>query len=109
MTVNFKLDAMTELRKFIWTKLVEYKIFDEDDYWSDNLNENIVPNVSSMVRGEELLELLNYIIEYLITHVHSYHGLPPVPTTTNGATTTELMKKMMDAYQKVLSQNFKIN
>jgi hypothetical protein len=76
---------------------------------ADFINENIVPNVSSMVRGEELLELLNYIIEYLITHVHSYHGLPPVPTTTNGATTTELMKKMMDAYQKVLSQNFKIN
>lgn len=45
MTVNFKLDAMTELRKFIWTKLVEYKIFDEDDYWSDNLNENIIPIV----------------------------------------------------------------
>jgi hypothetical protein len=45
MTVNFKIDAMTELRKFIWTKLVEYKIFDEDDYWSDNLNENIIPIV----------------------------------------------------------------
>ena len=62
-----------------------------------------------MVRGEELLELLNYIIQYLITHVHAFHGLPPGPTTTNGSTTTELMKKMMDAYQKVLSQNFKIN
>jgi hypothetical protein len=75
----------------------------------DFINENVVDNVSSMVRGEELLELLNYIIQYLITHVHSYHGLPPVPTTTNGSTTTELMKKMMDAYQKVLSQNFKLN
>lgn len=75
----------------------------------DFISENVVGNVSSMVRGEELLELLNYIIQYLITHVHSFHGLPPVPTTTNGSTTTELMKKMMDAYQKVLSQNFKIN
>ena len=75
----------------------------------DFINENVVGNVSSMVRGEELLELLNYIIQYLITHVHSFHGLPPVPTTTNGSTTTELMKKMMDAYQKVLSQNFKLN
>lgn len=75
----------------------------------DFINENIVPNVSSMVRGEELLDLLSYIIQFMVTHVHSFHGLPPVPTTTNGSTTTELMKKMMDAYQKVLSQNFKLN
>jgi len=43
MTANYKLDAMLELRKFIWTQLKNRNIFDEDDYWSDNLNENIVP------------------------------------------------------------------
>lgn len=43
MTANFKLDAMLELRKFLWNELKTRDIFDENDYWSDNLNENIVP------------------------------------------------------------------
>ena len=45
MTVNYKLDAMLELRKFLWKELTDRKIFDKDDYWSDNLGENIVPIV----------------------------------------------------------------
>jgi hypothetical protein len=45
MTANFKLDAMLELRKFLWNELKNRNIFDEDDYWSDNLNENIIPIV----------------------------------------------------------------
>jgi len=45
MTANFKLDAMLELRKFLWNELKTRNIFDEDDYWSDNLNENIIPIV----------------------------------------------------------------
>jgi len=45
MTTNYKLDAMIELRKFLWNELKTRNIFDEDDYWSDNLNENIIPIV----------------------------------------------------------------
>ena len=45
MTVNYKLDAMLELRKFLWQEMVARKIFDDEDYWSDNLNENIIPIV----------------------------------------------------------------
>jgi len=43
VTANYKLDAMLELRKYLWDQLSSRNIFDEDDYWSDNLNENIVP------------------------------------------------------------------
>ena len=43
MTANYKLDAMLELRKYLWKELHTRNIFDEDNYWSDNLNENIVP------------------------------------------------------------------
>jgi hypothetical protein len=43
VTANYKLDAMLELRKFLWDQLSTREIFDADDYWSDNLNENIVP------------------------------------------------------------------
>lgn len=45
MTANFKLDAMLELRKFLWNELKTRNIFDDEDYWSDNLNENVVPIV----------------------------------------------------------------
>lgn len=40
---NYKLDAMFELRKYMWNKMKDSNIFDSDDYWADNLNENIVP------------------------------------------------------------------
>jgi hypothetical protein len=43
MTANYKLDAMLELRKYLWEELYTREIFDKDEYWSDNLNENIVP------------------------------------------------------------------
>lgn len=43
MTANYKLDAMIELRKFLWNELTTRNIFDDEDYWSDNLNENLVP------------------------------------------------------------------
>jgi hypothetical protein len=36
---------MLELRKFLWKELTDREIFDKDDYWSDNLGENIVPIV----------------------------------------------------------------
>ncbi len=43
MTVNYKLDAMLELRKYIWTKLQAAEIFNPDDYYSDNIGETLVP------------------------------------------------------------------
>jgi hypothetical protein len=43
MTANYKLDAMFEIRKYLWENLVEYNIFDEDEYYSDNLSQTIIP------------------------------------------------------------------
>jgi hypothetical protein len=43
MTVNYKLDAMLELRKFLWSRLTALGIFDDQEYYSDNLAETIVP------------------------------------------------------------------
>jgi len=42
---NYKLDAMFEIRKFLWSRLTALNIFNEDDYYSDNLNETLVPIV----------------------------------------------------------------
>jgi len=43
MTVNYKIDAMLELRKYIWSKLKSTEVFNEDDYYSDNIGETLVP------------------------------------------------------------------
>lgn len=43
MTPNYKLDAQYELRKFLWQKLLAAGIFDDNDYYSDNLGETIIP------------------------------------------------------------------
>lgn len=43
MTANYKLDAMFEIRKYLWDQFIEYKIFDEDDYYSDSLNNTVIP------------------------------------------------------------------
>jgi hypothetical protein len=40
---NYKLDATFELRKFLWNGLKNANIFNPNDYYSDNLDETIIP------------------------------------------------------------------
>jgi hypothetical protein len=43
MTVNYKLDAMIEIRKYLWEQLSTIGIFDDADYYSDNVGDTIIP------------------------------------------------------------------
>lgn len=43
MTVNYKIDAAFELRKFLWNELKNNQIFDINDYYSENVGSEIVP------------------------------------------------------------------
>jgi len=43
MTADYKLDAMLELRKFLWSKIVSAGIFTESNYYSDNVGSTIIP------------------------------------------------------------------
>lgn len=45
MTVNYKLDAMFDIRKHLWDNLKNSNILDESDYYSDNIGENLIPIV----------------------------------------------------------------
>lgn len=76
---------------------------------SQNLSDNVIPSTSSMVRGEELLELLELIVGFLVSHVHPYPLLPPSSVAYDGTSTDELLKKMLEAYNKVLNKNIRIN
>ena len=71
--------------------------------------DNIEPNTSSMVRGEELLQLMELIVRFCLTHVHPYPLLPPSSVTLDGLSTDDLLAKMQEAYQKVLNSNIRIN
>lgn len=69
----------------------------------------ILPRTSSAVRGEELLELLNVIVRFLVSHEHGYPGEPPVSVTQDGSTVANLLTELNDSYQKVLSQYIRLN
>lgn len=74
-----------------------------------DIEDKIINNTSSMVRGEELLELLELIVGFLVSHVHPYPLLPPSSVAYDGTSTDEVLKKMLEAYQKVLNNNIRIN
>jgi hypothetical protein len=69
----------------------------------------ILPKTSSLVRGEELIELLNLIVRYLISHTHAYPGLPPIPKTDEGVSYVEILEQLQFANNKILNKNIRIN
>lgn len=75
----------------------------------DKITTEMYVNTSSMVRGEELLELLDVIVNFLITHVHPYPLLPPSAVSTDGTSTDDVLKRMLEAYEKVLNKKIRIN
>jgi len=68
----------------------------------------IEPKTSSMVRGEELMDLLNIIVKFLLNHVHGYHGLPPDTVSTDGVSKDKLFEELLNA-EKILNKYIRIN
>ena len=59
MTTNYKLDAVYELRKFLWDQLYnETSIFNADDYYSDNVGDIVVP-IIPIQQAPELNQFLS--------------------------------------------------
>jgi hypothetical protein len=75
----------------------------------DTFADQIIPKTSSMVRGEELMELINLIVRFLITHTHAYPGLPPVPVTQDGSDTATILTELQNAVNKILNENLRLN
>ena len=71
--------------------------------------DDIEPNTSSMVRGEELLELISLIVRFLTSHTHAYPGLPPVSVTQDGSNVANILTEMQNAYTKILNENIRLN
>ena len=85
--------------------------FDDSVYGisQEQIDNEIEPNTSSMVRGEELLELLDLIVKFCLTHVHEYPLFPPSSETITNIKTSDVTFAMLNAYQKVLNSNIRIN
>jgi hypothetical protein len=62
-----------------------------------------------MVRGEELMELINLIVQFLITHTHAYPGLGPVSVTESGAKIESITSELQNAVNKILNKNIRLN
>jgi len=73
------------------------------------LVDEIQPKTSSIVRGEELLQLIELIVRFLTAHVHPYPGLPPVPVAQDGTKVDDILKELLDASSKILNKNIRIN
>lgn len=69
----------------------------------------IEAKTSSSVRGEELLELINLIVRFLVTHTHAYPGLPPVPVTQDGTTAESILTELQNAVNKILNKEIRLN
>ena len=78
-------------------------------FTSDQFADELLPKTSSLVRGEELLELLNLIVQFLITHTHAYPGRPTVEITENQTKSATILKKMNNAANSILNQNIRLN
>jgi hypothetical protein len=75
----------------------------------ETFNKEILPNTSSSVRGEELLELLELVVEFLLTHTHAYPGLVPDGATETGVLKSSVEDALATAYEKVLNKNIRLN
>jgi hypothetical protein len=62
-----------------------------------------------MVRGEALVEVLDLIIKFLISHIHPEAMLPPDDVSLLGTSTIQLQTELQTAYQKLLNSNIRIN
>ena len=56
---NYKIDALFELKKYIWDALVNLEIFDPEDYYSDNISSNVVVAIIPVQQSPELAQFLS--------------------------------------------------
>ena len=68
----------------------------------------ILPNTDPMVRGNELIKLLNLIVNFLGSHVHNINKAP-IPIGTDGTQLDDIRKILQDANNSILNQNIRIN
>jgi hypothetical protein len=62
-----------------------------------------------MVRGEELIQLLNVIVQFLLSHVHAIPGAPAVPVGTDGTSANNILSQLQNAQNTILNPHIRVN
>ena len=75
----------------------------------NKLSDDIEPKTSSVVRGEELIQLLNMMVDFMVSHVHPYHGMVPDSKSQSGITADKLLTELEAAKEKILNKYIRIN
>jgi len=70
--------------------------------------DKIEKSTNSLVRGEKLLDLLDMIVEFTLSHAHQ-PGKAPVSVSWGGTTSDEITDKLLKARDEVLNKNIRIN
>jgi hypothetical protein len=79
-----------------------FNLTDPKGLITDDEQEKINNDAHPLVYGDTLVEFLNLIKKYVISHVHPYNGLPPDPSKT----TTDVMGFDLN---KILNKNINSN
>lgn len=56
---NYKLDAIYEIRKYLWDALVNLEIFDPEEYYSDNIGSKEIIPIVPVQQSPELAQFLS--------------------------------------------------
>lgn len=75
----------------------------------DFMINEILPKTDAMVRGDQLMSFLSLIVNFLLNHYHSFPGLPPRPTSTDGTTAELIIQELRNSSFTILNQNIRIN
>lgn len=74
----------------------------------EKFTDEIKLSTSSMVRGEELIELLRLIVTFLTSHTHNINK-PPIQEPLNSVTVSQIESALNNAQNTILNQNIRIN
>ena len=70
----------------------------------ESLSTSYKQNTEGLVRSEALKQLLNLIVQFLVSHGHPYHGMPPIPQGV-----PEILQEFGLYDTKIVNQNIRIN
>ena len=72
--------------------------------------DEIINKTDPMVRGDQLMILLNEIVKFLLSHVHPFPGLNPIDEGyKSGASAKKIDELIKQADKTILNQNIRIN
>lgn len=73
------------------------------------ISDDMQPKTSSMVRGEELQQFLRLVVNFLSSHVHPWHGMPPNSVGLDGTRLDDILKELELSSEKILNKYIRIN